>query len=362
MATLRKRGPGVIVIGIDPHKQTHTAVAVEASTGEFVDELTVPARAGGHERLLAWARALRAQRRFALEDCRRVSGSLERMLIGHGETVVRVPPKLMAGTRRSARERGKSDAIDAAAVARAALREPDLPVACLEGASREIRLLLDHREDLVQERTRIQQRLRWHLHDLDPSLEIPPAALDRNVWLQRLSRRLGRSEQTVQVRICRELVGRCRALARSASALERELATRVAQLAPALLELPGCGVLTAAKLLAETAGVDRFRSDAQLALFAGAAPLDASSGRQQRHRLNRSGNRQLNCALHRIAVTQGRHHPPARAYLERKQAEGKSRREALRCLKRHLARTVYNTLKTSTPTTLSPAPSELGLT
>jgi transposase len=352
----------VIVIGIDPHKQTHTAVAVEASTGELVDQLTVPARQSGHERLLEWARARAPERRFALEDCRHVSGSLERLLLARGETVVRVPPKLMAGTRRSARTRGKSDAIDAAAVARAALREPRLPLAQLEGATREIRLLLDHREDLVQERTRIQQRLRWHLHDLDPSLAIPAGALDRQIWLQRLNRRLSRTEQSVQVRICRELVARCHELARRAAELERELASLVSRQAPTLLELPGCGVLTAAKLLAETAGVERFASDSKLALHAGAAPLDASSGRQQRHRLNRSGNRQLNCALHRIAVTLGRHHPPARAYLERKQAEGKSRREALRCLKRHLARTVYNTLKTTTPTSPGTAPRELYLT
>ncbi|MDQ3085743.1 MAG: IS110 family transposase [Actinomycetota bacterium] len=352
----------MIVIGIDPHKQTHTAVAVEASTGELVDELTVPARTAGHERLLKWARALDGDRRFALEDCRHVSGSLERFLLARGETIVRVPPKLMAGTRRSARAYGKSDAIDAASVARAALREPGLPLARPEGATRETRLLLDHRDDLVAERTRIQQRLRWHLHDLDPELELPAGALDRQVWLQRLSRRLGRLDQTVQVRICRELVSRCRELARRASELERELALLVEQQAPALLALPGCGVLTAAKLLAETAGVERFASDAKLALHAGAAPLDASSGRQQRHRLNRSGNRQLNCALHRIAVTQGRTHPPARAYLERKQAEGKSRREALRCLKRHLARTVYNTLRTTMPTNPSTAPSELCLT
>ena len=352
----------MIVIGIDPHKRTHTAVAVEAATGELVDELTVPARQGGHERLLEWSRALSGERRFALEDCRHVSGSLERLLLARGETVVRVPPKLMAGTRRSARERGKSDAIDAAAVARAALREPGLPLARLEGASREIRLLLDHREDLVGERTRIQQRLRWHLHDLDPELEIPAGALDRRVWLQRLSRRLARLERSVQVRICRELVTRCRELARRADELERELASLVSQQAPALLELPGCGVLTAAKLVAETAGVERFGSDAKLALHAGAAPLDASSGHQRRHRLNRSGNRQLNCALHRMAVTQGRWHPPARAYLERKQAEGKSRREALRCLKRHLARTVYNTLRTTTATTHSTALAELCLT
>jgi transposase len=299
----------------------------------------------GHEQLLAWGRTLDCERLWALEDCRHVSVSLERFLIASGEQVVRVPPKLMAGARKSSRERGKSDAIDALAVARAAVREPSLPVARLAGAEREIRLLVDHREDLVQERTRIQQRLRWHLHELEPELELPAGCLDRRVWLERLARRLAGGEQTVQVRICRELVARCGELSRRAGQLERELALLVSAQAPALLELPGCGVLTAAKLVGETAGAERFASEAQLAMHAGAAPLPASSGTKQRHRLNRSGNRQLNCALHRIAVTQGRSHPPAREYLARKQCEGHSRREALRCLKRHLARVVYRTLR-----------------
>jgi transposase len=216
-------------------------------------------------------------------------------------------------------------------------------------------LLLDHREDLVGERTRIQQRLRWHLHELDPGFELPAGCLDRSCWLGRIARRLARAEQTVQVRICRELVRRCRELSRRERGLERELGQLVAAEAPKLLELPGCGVLTAAKLIGELAGSDRFGSDARLAMHAGAAPLLAASGQRQRHRLNRSGNRQLNCALHRIAVTQGRAHPPARAYLARKEAEGKSRKEALRCLKRHLARAVYRTL-TSTDTTPEDVP------
>jgi transposase len=346
----------VIVIGVDPHKQSHTAAAVEQSTGELRGDRTVQARGVGHEQLLAWARSLAGEPLWALEDCRHVSVSLERFLLASGERVVRVPPKLMAGVRRGGRQRGKSDAIDALAVARAALREPTLPVAVLEGASREIRLLLDHREDLVAERTRMQQRLRWHLHELEPELEIPAGALDRVSWLRWVTARLAACEQTVQTRICAELVDRITTLTRRERELERELAARVAVDAPALLELPGCGVLTAAKLVGEIAGASRFPSDAQLAMHAGAAPLPASSGKRQRHRLNRSGNRQLNCALHRIAVTQGRCHPPARAYLERKQAEGKTRKEALRCLKRHLARVVYRTLTNTTTPHTRPAP------
>jgi len=143
-----------------------------------------------------------------------------------------------------------------------------------------------------------------------------------------LSRQLARREQTTQVRIARELIARCRSLNRSILELERELQERTTTIAPRLLALPGCGPLSAAKLLCEIGPIDRFRTDAQLARHAGVAPLDASSGKHRRHRLDRGGNRQLNCALHRIAITQGRVHAPARAYLERKQSEGKSRLRA----------------------------------
>jgi len=335
----------VIVIGIDPHKRSHTAAAVDRLTGELRSDKTVAARERGQGQLLRWARSLDGERLWALEDCRHVSGSLERFLLARGERVVRVPPRLMGEARKSGRTPGKSDRIDAVAVARAALREPELPAAFLAGSELEIRLLLDHREDLVRERTAIQNRLRWHLHDLDPEFEIPSGALDRFVWLDRIGGRLERHEQTVQVRIAGELVVRVRELTRRANELERELSELVRQEAAALLELPGCAVLTAAKLVAEVAGPDRFATDAKLSMHAGSSPLPASSGENQRHRLNRTGNRQLNCALHRIAVTQKRVHAPAIAYLQRKEAEGKSPREALRCLKRQLARVVFRTMK-----------------
>ena len=151
----------------------------------------------------------------------------------------------------------------------------------------------------------------------------------------------------MQVRLARELVTACRSLNRKIAELDQELEQQTVAIAPALLELPGCAAVTAAKLLAEIGPIDRFKTDAQLARHGGVAPLEASSGRVQRHRLDRGGNRQLNAALYRIAITQARYHPQARAYLERKRAEGKSRREAIRCLKRQLVRVVFNTLKTS---------------
>ena len=333
----------MIVIGVDVHKHSLTAVAVD-EVGRPLAERTCAVDEG----VVEWAQALAgADRLWALEDCRHVTRGLEQALVAGGERLVRVPPRLTAPQRRRNRTRGKSDGIDALAVARAALQEPQLE-GPREGEEtlRELKLLVDHRDDLVAERRRAQQRLRWHLHELDPSLQVPLGALDRAIWVDRVGRKLARLEQTTQVRIARDLLSRCRSLTRTISELDRDLRARTSAVAPRLLELPGCGPLSAAKLLCEIGPIDRFPSDAKLARHAGVAPLDASSGKHQRHRLDRGGNRQLNCALHRIAITQGRVHPPARAYLERKQAEGKSRREAIRCLKRQLARTVYATLRT----------------
>ena len=187
----------MIVIGTDTHKRTHTCGAVDALTASARGELTAPAREGSFAKLLRWARALDSERVWALEDCRHVSGAFERFLVARGERVVRVAPKHMAGARRSARQRGKSDSIDAFSVARAALREglENLPGAHLDGPALDIRLLSDHRDDLVATRTQEQQRLRWHLHDLWPELEIPAGALDTSKWLGKASRRLARAER-----------------------------------------------------------------------------------------------------------------------------------------------------------------------
>jgi transposase len=337
----------MIVIGTDTHKRTHTCGAVDALTAAACGEQTVAARKGAFGALLRWARSLDPERVWAIEDCRHVSGALERFLIARGERVVRVAPKHMAGARRSSRERGKSDSIDAFAVARAALREgiEKLPGAHLDGAAMDIRLLVDHREDLVAARTSDQQRLRWHLHDLWPELEIPPGALDTNKWLGKASRRLARAEQSTRVRIARELVRQITATTKRIRELERELAALVEGYAPQLLAERGCGPLTAAKLIGEIAGADRFATDAKLARTGGSAPIPASSGNTQRHRLDRGGNRQLNCALHRLAVNKANWDPDTAAYLARKQAEGKTRKEALRCVKRHLTRRVWHLLR-----------------
>lgn len=332
----------MVTVGGDCHKKTHTLVAVEES-GKEIARLTVSATSAGHLQCRRWAAQWEA-RRWALEDCRPFTRRLEKELLGAGEAVLRVSPQLMAETRRSGRQRGKSDPIDARAVARAALREPDLPIARLDGPSREVKLLLDHRDDLVAERTRKENRLRDHLFELDPEFEIPVGALSRLVWLRRVKARLASRRGPVAM-LARELTTSIQALSVSIRALERELEKRVRTLLPNLLALAGCGVLSAARILAETADVTRFRSNAAFASFNGTAPIPVWSGNTKHFRLNRGGNRQLNAALHRIAMTQIRmERSLGHAYYQRRLADHDQPRDARRALKRRLSDEAFRRL------------------
>jgi transposase len=333
----------MVVLGIDAHKRTHTVVAVDEVGRQLGVKVTQAASTAAHLELVVWADRFGPDRRWAVEDCRHLSRRLERDLLGAGEQIVRVPPKLMAHARDSARTYGKSDPIDALAVARAALREPGLPVARLEGPERELRLLTDHREDLVAERTRAINRLRWHLHELDPTWDPRPRSLARRKNITAVAARLAAMDGMV-ARLATELASRIAALTAQADALEREITPRVQALAPSLLALPGAAALTAAKIVAETAGADRFKSKDAYARHNGTAPLPAWSANPVRHRLSRTGNRQLNCAIHRIAITQKRCCPAAQAYLDRRTAAGDTPSEALRALKRRLSDIVYRML------------------
>jgi transposase len=289
----------MIVIGLDVHKQSVTAVAVDEAGRPLAEKVI----SVGSDELLCWAAGLDEQRLWAVEDCRQLTGWLERQLLGVGEDLVRVPPKLTVPERRAGRTRGKSDPIDALAIGRAAIREPGLSRPRPdERVYREIKLLVDHREDLVAQRSRSQQRLRWHVHQLDATYEVPLRMLSRSSHLERVGRWLARRQPEVQVRLARELVTTIRGLNRTIAEFDRELEQRISQLAPGLIELPGCAGVTAAKLLAEIGPIERFKTDAQLARHGGIAPLEASSGKSQRHRLDRGGNRQLNAALYRIAI------------------------------------------------------------
>src|ERR671910_3704048 len=241
----------MIVLGADMHKSSHTIAAVAVATGEMLDEKTAAVGARGFDAVLRWARGLGPDRVWALEDCRHVSGSFERFLIARGERVVRVPTRLMANSRRSSRERGKSDRIDAIAVARAALAEgvATLPTAELAGPELDIGLLVDHRERLVRARVALNNTLQWHLHDLWPELQLPGSSLFYGRWAPRVARRLARAEQTMRVRIARDELRRIRELTQTIKALEAEIAGLVTAIAPQLLTEPGFGPLTALEVV-----------------------------------------------------------------------------------------------------------------
>jgi transposase len=170
-------------------------------------------------------------------DCRHLTRRLEQDLLAAGQRVVRVPTRLMAAARRGTRRPGTSDPIDAEAVALAALRHHDLPVAALDGPTREVKLLVDYRRDLVRQRTRVANRLRWHLHELDPALQVPSRGLRRDKVIEELAARLAGLDGTVA------RLARCRDLTVKINAVEAELGPLVHRLAPALLAVPGCGVL-----------------------------------------------------------------------------------------------------------------------
>jgi transposase len=339
----------MMVIGIDPHKQSHTAVAAD-ELGRKKAQRTVRARREGHRELIAWARELApAGRLWAVEDVRHVAGGLIRELLAAGEQVVFVPPKLMAGERRGGRERGKSDPIDALAIARLALREEgQLPAARLDEQVLEVRRLTDYRDGLVAERTRVVNRLRWMVHDLDSGrardgleagLRALPASAGQRIALSQLARITALSAEITQ--------------------LEKDLAALVTVLVPELLATPGVAVITAAKIVGETGDIRRFRSPAAFARHNGTAPVPASSGTGSDgpQRLNRGGNRQLNAALHRVAVVQARCHPGAAALLERRgQDKHETGKASLRVLKRHLSDVIYRALNADAWRLDQPAP------
>lgn len=333
------------MIGVDAHKQTHTLVAVD-ELGRKVGEKTVKATTDGHLEAVQWA-AQWQRVSFAVEDCRHLTRRLEGDLLRAGLPVVRVHTKFMAAHRRSGRRPGKSDPIDALAVAHTALREPNLPTAFLDGPARQVKLLADHRGALVVERVKLVNRLRWHLHELDPELQVRSRGLRCFRVMDHVALRLSTMDGIV-ARLARDLVTRCRELTVQINQLERELRGLVRVLAPSLLEIPGCGVLSAAVIIGETAGVSRFHSPGAYARFNGTAPIPVWSGNNVKVRLNRGGNRAMNWALHMIAVTQARGIGPGRSYMDKQTASGKTRREALRLLRRRLSDVVYHTLLADT--------------
>src|SRR3990172_7565064 len=298
----------VITIGIDPHTRTHSAAALDEG-GRVLAEITVGSDPPELDRLVRWVEGIGPERIVAVEGARGFGLALCRRLLAAGETVLDVAPALTASERRSGRKAGKDDRGDAVAVARIAMREPGLPRVSAHVIGSELKLLVDARDQLVAEATRTRNRLHALLLAIAPGYHQHVRDLTSSSALL----------------IARRLAARARADDR-------------------LLSTCGVGPLMAAKILGEVRDVGRFSSVSAFASYSGTAPIPASSGTVIRHRLHRGGNRQLNRALHTVALTQARRDDRAKVFLTRKRTEGKTPREARRALKRHLASAVYRAL------------------
>jgi transposase len=330
----------MIAIGVDAHKSTLAASAVD-DLGREVAAITVANDPVGHALFERWADELAAPRRVGIEGGGSFGAGFARRLVTRGDEVVEVPAHLTAQERRRLAKPGKSDPGDALAIARITLRERDLGTVTRAGRAEDLRLLAIERDELITERGRLVSRVHAHLVVLAPGYEaaIPDLRSARN--LARAARLVSR-RRDVRARLTRQLLVRIRELDRAAGVLTTEISATVTS--PRLRQIVGVGPIVAAMLVGHTGDVLSFRSSAGFAATTGTAPIPASSGQTQRHRLNRGGNRQLNRALHIVALTQARSCPLARTYLERKRAEGKTWREAMRCLKRQLADVVYRAM------------------
>ena len=263
----------MIVIGADTHKGSHALAAVDEGTGRVRGGREIKADDAGHLAAVRWARGLDEERVWAIEDCRACSRRLEQALLAAGERVVRVPPHRMGASRKGEREPGKSDEIDALAVARAVVGDgvEQFPVAYLDERAMEIRLISDHRGDLLADRTRTVTRLRWHLLELCPELErsVKRGAFNRSRVLDRVDRALRKLPADARVRVAREQISLIRGLNRQIDQLQRELAELVTAYRPMLLAEQGCRALTAAILIGHTAGVKQFRKPSSFGLQTG---------------------------------------------------------------------------------------------
>jgi transposase len=333
-----------VQFGIDTHKATLAIAAVDA-LGRPLAEAEFDNDPAGHRALHGWAAALADERCFAIEGAGAYGYPLSVQLLQRGEAVLEVPAQLTERQRRHARQRGKSDPADAIAIARVALREPDLPRLEASWADRDLKLLLERYRERRQQRTRETSRLHAELARVRPGAVRGRRVLSSAAQLDRVGRVL-RTDPSLAAHLLRSRLADLRRLDRELKQLRQALVDAVAATHTTLLALRGIGPILAALILVEARSLNRNASRDQFAAYNGTAPIPASSGQTRRQRLNRGGNRRLNYAIHQMALTQAAHDPRARAYLARRQAEGKTWHEAMRCLKRHLSDVIYNALRT----------------
>lgn len=332
----------MITIGIDPHKSSLTAVALDP-TGQQLATIRITVNATAYQKLTAWA-ARWPQRRFAIEGAAGLGRRIAQLLAGAGEHVLDVPATLAArarlldtgGTR-------KNDPADAASVAHAALRRKQLRTVVAEDHTNVLRLLTERRDDLARQRVRVLNRLHVLLRDLIPGGAATDLTADKAAALLR-GLRPRTATDTCRRDLARDLLADLRRLDTQLHANQTGTQETLAATHCTISTIHGIGPILAGKILGHVGDITRFPTPDHFASYTGTAPIEASSGEQRRHRLNPTGNRQLNTALHTIAVCQARDPGPGRTYYLRKISEGKTPAEARRALKRRLANVLYRHL------------------
>jgi transposase len=339
-----------VVIGVDTHRDAHAFAVVAAATGGVVGEFVAPATPAGYRRALREAARLgRGPRAWAVEGAGAYGAGLRRHLVARGEQVVEIDRP----ERRGERHAQKSDALDAVRAARTALSRERLCAPRADGRREALRVLMVARAGAAKTRGDAIRQLRALLVSAPDGVREPLRRLGRTTLLRRCAAlRPAACADPVRAATAAALraISR-RALQATAEMREHERAilAHVRALAPELLDEAGVGPVSAAQLVISWSHPGRLRGEAAFARLAGAAPIPASSGQVVRHRLDRGGDRQLNRALHTILVARRRHDPATQRYIERRQGEGKSAREAVRCLKRYLARHLFRVLEATAP-------------
>jgi transposase len=332
-----------VLIGVDPHKGSVAVAAIDEATGELLERAAFPQDRAGLRALERWAKRF-PERRWAVENACGLGRHLAVRLAGSGESVVDVPPKLSARVRvLSSGNARKNDVLDALATALAASRNERLATVDPEATSEVLRLLSERREDLVAERTRALNRLHGFLRDLVPGGVARTLSAHRAARLLRGIRPKGASAR-LRRRLASEVLRDVRTLERKIADLNGRIEAEVQASGTTLTEIFGVGPILAARIIGTVGDVARFPTKAHFASYSGTAPLEASSGEAVRHRLSMAGNRKLNYALHMVATCQARSDARGGSYYRKKIAEGKSRKEALRCLKRRVSDAVFRSL------------------
>lgn len=333
----------MVTIGVDAHKRVHVAVALDEA-GQTVSRWKGANTAEGWEALRRWAAALGASRQWGIEGAWNYGRGLAQHLVAAGETIYEINPRWTALGRRSARKPGKSDPLDAQAVALLVRREgAALPRVTAEDETAILDLLVTEREGTLAEAGRLRNQIHQLLLQIDPEYarKLPTLSSAKGLVALQAYENTDTPLKRERAAAVRRTADRLRLALGQAEEIAEHLRARAAAAFTPLTELCGVNLLTAAALAGILGPGHRFATDAALAAYAGAAPVEASSAGGVRHRLNRGGNRRLNAILYRVALSQARHAPEAHAYLERRRAEGKTTREAFRALKRFLVRAIW---------------------